>query len=384
MKVELSDVMREVVSVGTLRASGDQWKVVNAIINCRTPALGGHLFRCKDCGGEHPRYNSCRNRHCPKCQGGATAKWLEKRANELLPVPYFHVVFTIPHELNGIVLQNKKTLYDILFRAVSETLKETAKRRYGGEIGFFGVLHTWGQKLEAHPHIHCVIPGLILKKDHSIEQTPNTYFLPQKVLSLVFRAIFCRLLKQCHSKLILLGEQQYLEDSRSFNRFLQKLKQKNWIVYPKKPFARPENVLKYLARYTHRVAISNSRILGFKNGRVTFSYKDYTSEGKRRVMTLSADDFIRRFLLHVLPKGFVRIRHFGFMANAKRAKSLQKLRTILSQTKSSISQPESSRCSVCGSHRLEPLRKIPRKLLPFLTPKKRRKLPKRKDLPLVA
>jgi len=204
---ELADVFREVVDSAQLKATKEQWKVANAIINCRTEALGGHLYKCNDCSFEQPRYNSCRNRHCPKCQQGATSKWLEKRASELLPVPYFHVVFTIPHELNGIALQNKKVFYNLMFKAVSETLRDVSKRRYKGKIGYFAILHTWGQKLEAHPHIHCVMPGVVLRDDETIEKASENYFLPYKILTTVFRAVFLKLLEKNYDKFSFQGEQ---------------------------------------------------------------------------------------------------------------------------------------------------------------------------------
>lgn len=384
-KLELADILRDVVASGQLQASKEQWKVVNSIMNCRTSALGGHLYCCQECGQQQPRYNSCRNRHCPKCQGGAIAKWLEQRAEELLPVPYFHTVFTIPHELNGIVLQNKKLLYDILFKAVSKTLKDVSQRRLGGKIGFFSLLHTWGQKLEAHPHLHCVIPGAVLNKDGSVKTTSENYFLPKEVLSLVFRAIFCKLLEKAHPNLLFQGQQEYLADGRHFQCLLQKLQSKTWIVYPKKPFSGPETVLKYLARYTHRVAISNSRILSSGAGETTFSYKDYSAGGARREITLETSEFVRRFLLHVLPKGFVRIRHFGFMATANRSKSLLKLKTMLgARPLAEVSQTKKSCCSSCGSDKLVIVGKIPRKIVVLSTALPRSKKPKLKELPLVA
>jgi len=247
---ELADVFREVVSEGELKASPEQWKAVNAILNCRTEALGGHLYRCNDCGDEQPRYNSCRNRHCPKCQTGKTSR-LEKRAEELLPVPYFHVVFTIPHELNGIALQNKEEIYNLFFQAVSKTLKEVSEKRYGGKIGYFSILHSWGQKIEFHPHIHCVIPGIILKADESVKVLPENHFLPHEVLRLVFKAVFLTLLEKHYEKLSFHGEQALFKKKKIFENLVNKLWKKDWIVYLKKPFSGPHAVLKYLARYTH-------------------------------------------------------------------------------------------------------------------------------------
>ena len=352
-KVEIATIMRDVAATGTLSAPLEQWKIINSIINCRTAALGGHLYRCNSCGKEQPQYNSCRNRHCPKCQGGNTAKWLEKRAAELLPVPYFHIVFTLPHEFNSLVLFNKKVVLDILFKAASETLREVAKKRLGGKIGFFGVLHSWGQKLEFHPHLHLVVPGVVMKPDDTIEKTSSKFFLPQKVLSLVFRAVFIKLLRRAYQK----KEISY----DSFDELISVVKKKEWISYAKKPFSGPETVLKYLSCYTHRIAISNTRLLEYKNGKVTFSYKDYSDNCTKKQTTLSASEFIRRFLLHVLPKQFVRIRHFGFLANGVRTKALRKLRAALGvkETNSLLLSPCSEpQCIFCGKTALQCIAEI--------------------------
>lgn len=312
-----------------------QLKVLRAIRNCRTQALGGHLDRCSGCGHEAISYNSCRNRHCPKCQTNAREQWLAKRSEDLLPVPYFHVVFTLPHDLSCLALQNKRLIYDLLFRATAEALIEIAAdpKHLGAKIGFLAVLHTWGQNLQHHPHVHCVIPAGGLAADHAHWiRAPTSFFLPVRVLSKVFRAKFVDGLKrlfQAH-KLGFHGALRNLADPKQFRKFLRQLFRKDWVVYAKRPFRGPEYVLQYLARYTHRVAISNHRLITYEDGKVSFRYKDYAHGGKKRKMTVSADEFLRRFLLHVLPRGFVRIRHFGFLANRSRAQLVAICRELLS------------------------------------------------------
>ena len=312
-----------------------QLKALRAIRNCRTQALGGHLDRCSACGHEAISYNSCRNRHCPKCQTNAREQWLAKRSEDLLPVPYFHVVFTLPHDLSGLALQNKKLLYDLLFAATAETLLEIAAdpKHLGAKIGFLAVLHTWGQNLQHHPHVHCVIPAGGLALDHARwVRAPSSFFLPVRVLSKVFRGKFVDGLKRLFQakKLGFHGALRSLADWKQFRSFLRHLFRKDWVVYAKRPFRGPEYVLQYLARYTHRVAISNYRLIAFENGEVSFRYKDYAHGNKKRKMTLSANEFLRRFLLHVLPRGFVRIRHFGFLANRSRARLVAICRQLLS------------------------------------------------------
>jgi hypothetical protein len=312
-----------------------QLKVLRAIRNCRTQALGGDLDRCPGCGHEAISYNSCRNRHCPKCQTNAREQWLAKRSEDILPVPYFHVVFTLPHDLSGLALQNKKLLYDLLFRATAETLIEVAAdpKHLGAKIGFLAVLHTWGQNLQHHPHLHCVIPAGGLAPDHAgWIRTPTSFFLPVRVLSKVFRGKFVDGLKRLFraNQLGFHGALRNLAGPLQFRRFLRQLFRKDWVVYAKRPFRGPEYVLQYLARYTHRVAISNHRLIAFEDGKVSFRYKDYAHGNKKRKMTVSADEFLRRFLLHVLPRGFVRIRHFGFLANRSRAGLVAICRQLLS------------------------------------------------------
>jgi len=329
-------------------------KVLNAIVRCRTAALGGHRDRCVRCGHQAISFNSCRNRHCPKCQGNARAKWLAARSAELLPVPYFHVVFTLPHSLSALVLQNKRLLYDLLYRASAATMLELARdpKHLGADIGFLGVLHTWGQNLEHHPHVHYIVPagGLALDGSRWIDSS-RRFFLPVHALSRVFRGKFVAGLKQhfAQGKLQFHGSQQHLAAPGCFSRFLRQLFQTDWVVYAKPPFGGAEHVLNYLARYTHRVAISNHRIVAFENDSVSFRWRDYAHRGKNKVMTVSAHEFLRRFLLHVLPGGLVRIRHFGLFANRRRSAALQRCRVLLGAT-ACADPPESPslRCPACS------------------------------------
>jgi predicted Zn-ribbon and HTH transcriptional regulator len=302
-------------------------KVMQAVERCRTAALGGHLEQCDSCGFERPAYNSCRNRHCPKCQSLAKVKWLDKQKSETLPVGYFHLVFTLPHELNGLILTNKKILLSHLFKAVGETLVDFGHTRLGGQIGFITVLHTWDQTLLDHFHLHCLVPAGALSVDQKRWSPARKNFLfPVKALSIVFRGKFLDLLKKAfdRNKLLLVGQTASL----AFNLLINALRNKPWIVYAKKPFGSPVHVLNYLGRYTHRVALSNDRILSARNGAVTFSYRDRKNQDRKKTMTLDAHEFIRRFLLHVIPKGFVRVRHFGFLANRSKS-ALSKCRQLL-------------------------------------------------------
>jgi hypothetical protein len=303
-------------------------KVLRAIARCRTAALGGHIDECTGCGLRTTiSYNSCRDRHCPKCQTAARDRWIEARRKELLPTRYVHVVFTLPRHLAPLVLQNKKLIYDLLFRTSAETLLEVARnpKRLGAEIGFFSVLHTWSQKLEAHPHVHCVVPAGGLSSDHTRwVRSRENYFLPKEVLSEVFRGKFVDALKQAFrdGQLRFEGDLTLLAQPKIFAAWLRPLYRQDWIVYLKPPFGGPQFVLQYLGRYTHRVAISNHRLVSFADGKVTFRWRDSAHNNEQKLMTLSLDEFLRRFLLHVLPKGFVRIRHFGFLANRRRATTL--------------------------------------------------------------
>jgi len=302
-------------------------KVLLAIARCRTAALGGHLDECSRCGHRAISYNSCRNRHCPKCQAGACERWLEKRRRELLPTPYVHVVFTLPRHLAPLVLQNKKFIYDLLFRTSAETLPEVARdpQHLGAEIGFFSVLHTWSQKLELHPHVHCVVPAGGLSADQTRWIKPHyDFFLPVGVLGAVFRGKFYEALKCAfhEGRLNFHGDLEFLAQPKIFAAWLRPLFHKDWVVYAKRPFGGPEHVLRYLGRYTHRVAISNHRLISFADGEITFRWRDSAHRNEQKLLSLSLDEFLRRFLLHVLPKGFVRVRHFGFLANRRRATTL--------------------------------------------------------------
>jgi hypothetical protein len=337
-------------------------KVLLAIARCRTAALGGHIDQCTRCGHRATiSYNSCRNRHCPKCQTGAREHWLEARRRELLPSPYAHVVFTLPQQLAPLALQNKKIIYDLLLRASAETLLEVARnpRRLGAEIGFFSVLHTWNQKLQLHPHVHCVVAAGGLSLDHTrwIPARPR-FFLPRSGLRRRFRGKFVAGLKSAfqHGQLHLSGDLSLLVQPRVFASWLRPLFRKNWVVYCKPPFGGPEYVLQYLGRYTHRVAISNHRLISLADGQVTFRWRDSAHHNEQKVMSLSLDEFLRRFLLHLLPKGFVRIRHFGFLANRRRATLLplcrQALTAVQPQTQPEASAPKETRplwlCPNCG------------------------------------
>jgi hypothetical protein len=342
--------------------TGLHLKVLTAIERCRTAALGGHRDRCARCGYETTSYsyNSCRNRHCGKCQTNARDKWLAVRSRELLPVPYVHVVFTLPHQLAPLAFHNKRILYDLLFKASAATLLEIAAdaKHLGAEIGFLSVLHTWGQTLQHHPHVHCVIPAGGLSPDHQRWIHPRyRFFLPVDVLSPVFRGKFVAGLKRAwrRGELCLPGALKSLTQEKMFRCYLRSLHQQHWVVYAKPPFGGPEHVLHYLARYTHRVAISNHRLVDFTDGKVTFRWKDYAHGSKKCQMTLSAEEFLRRFLLHTLPRGFVRIRSFGFLANRRRATLLPLCRRLLpanprphSSEAAGQSGPALWRCPQCG------------------------------------
>ncbi len=312
-------------------------KVMRAIVACRTAALGGHIEQCDSCGQRAISYNSCLNRHCPKCQGAARQAWLAKRSAELLPVPYFHVVFTLPHVLAPLALQNKALVYGLLFRAAAETLLQIAAdpKHLGAKIGFLAVLHTWGQTLLHHPHLHCVVPGGGLSPDQR-RWIPcgHKFFLPVKVLSVVFRGKFLDALERAFKKhkLTLAGQLTPLQSPAEFATLLRAAAHRDWVVYAKRPFAGPAQVLTYLSRYTHRIAIANSRLVAMADGRVTFRWRDYAHGHQTRTMTLEADEFLRRFLLHVLPASFVRIRYFGLLANRQRAQLLNLCRFHLQCT----------------------------------------------------
>lgn len=312
----------------------EQLKVISAITSCRTSKLGGHVDVCEDCGHLRISYNSCRNRHCPKCQGLLKEKWIEDRKKDLLPIQYYHIVFTMPNNLNDLVLRNKKEMYSLLFKASSETLKELAAdpKYLGANIGFISILHTWGQNLMDHPHIHCIVTGggLSLKNKEWLSAKKN-FFLPVKVISSLFRGKFMDYLKQKYdnNKLFFPGKIKHLQNKSNFRKLVDTLYAKDWVVFSKPSFANPEAVIEYLGRYTNKVAISNHRIIKMEDGKVTFRYKDYSDDGKKKFMTLDVFEFIRRFLLHVLPKRFVKIRYYGILCHRYRKRNLLFCRYLL-------------------------------------------------------
>jgi hypothetical protein len=338
--IEVADIFRAAGPAYRAAHAGHlslaQLKVMSAIEHCRTAALGGHVEACEDCGQWRVAYNSCRNRHCPKCQGAAARTWLAEREADLLPVGYFHVVFTLPAEIADIAFQNKALVYDLLFRAGSETMLTIAAdpKHLGARIGITAVLHTWGSAMTHHPHVHMIVPGGGIAPDVSrwISSRP-AFLLPVRVLGKLFRRLFLTRLVALHDagRLAFFGSLVHLANRRTFLRHLAPVRTKRWVVYAKAPFAGPEAVLAYLSRYTHRVAISNSRLMAFDETGISFRYKDYRRDGadRQQVMTLAADEFIRRFLLHVLPRGFHRIRHYGLLAGSARKASLALARELL-------------------------------------------------------
>jgi Putative transposase/Transposase zinc-binding domain len=337
-RLELAEVIRSCgdafLDENGKALSPEQRRALRDIAACRTSALGGHLEECDRCGHRRIAYNSCRNRHCPKCQATAAARWVEAQAADLLPVEYFHIVFTLPAALSPLALQNPRVVYGLLFRAAAETLMQIAAdaKHLGAEIGFLAVLHTWGQTLQHHPHVHCVVPGGGLSPDGTgWVASPKGFFLPVRVLGRVFRGKFLAMLDAAfdRGRLAFHGRLRELAGAGRFHQLLRAAAQTEWVVYAKPPFGGPEQVLKYLARYTHRVAISNRRLVALKDGRVRFRYKDYARNGRRRTMTLEASEFLRRFLQHVLPSGFVRIRHYGFLANRCRREKVALCRELL-------------------------------------------------------
>jgi predicted RNA-binding Zn-ribbon protein involved in translation (DUF1610 family) len=360
--VEVADILRAQGDrfLDRYRRSFDfqQLKAFRAIQRCRTAALGGHIDACPKCGHRAISYNSCRNRHCPKCQTQAREHWLAARERELLATSYFHVVFTVPHELNVLALDNPRVFYDLLFSASAQTLLKVARdpKHLGAEIGVISILHTWGQNLLLHPHVHCAIPAGGLSPDHTRWIRPlYAFFLPVKVLSRVFRGKFLAGLKRLHRRkhLRCAGPAAALADPKQFRRFLRQLHRQDWVVYAKPAFGGPTNVLRYLGRYTHRIAISNHRLLAFDGERVTFLWKDYAHGGKQRTMTLLGTEFLRRLFLHVLPKGFVRIRYFGFLANRFRAHCLPLCQQLLASDRpppgTSSETASNWHCPNCGA-----------------------------------
>jgi hypothetical protein len=345
------------------RVSLGQLKVMSAIETCRTAALGGHVARCEDCSHTQIAYNSCRNRHCPKCQGAAAKQWLAEREAELLPVAYYHVVFTLPAPIGDIAYQNKAVIYDILFKASAEALSTIAAdpKHLGARIGVTSVLHTWGSAMTHHPHVHMIVPGggISLDGERWVSCRPG-FFLPVRVLSRLFRRLFLQALTAAHAagRLAFFGQHAALASVRAFATYLTPLRRTEWVVYAKRPFGGPQAVLTYLSRYTHRVAISNRRLIAFDSNGVTFKWKDYRTKGRERAkaMTLATGEFIRRFLIHVLPSGFHRIRHYGLFAGSKRAENIARARQLLAVLKprsenaadSNQSQTPSHPCPCCG------------------------------------
>jgi Putative transposase/Transposase zinc-binding domain len=347
-QLEVADIFRRYGEVYRQQhgasLSTAQRRVMNAIEVCRTAALGGHVEQCDQCGHQRNAYNSCGNRHCPKCQSLARAEWIEKRQSELLDCPYFHVVFTVPEQIAAIAFQNKEVVYAILFRAAAETLRTIAAdpKHLGAEIGFFAVLHTWGQALLHHPHLHCVVPGGGLSFDSSrwVSCRPG-FFLPVRVLSRLFRRLFLEALVRAFDtgKLNFFSSLEALRNRADFLCHLAPTRQTEWVVYAKAPFAGPEQVLDYVGRYTHRVAISNHRLIDMENGQIRFLWKDYRDQNQK-TMALPADEFIRRFLIHVLPARFQRIRYYGFLGNRYREEKLALCRHLLNMPPAEISAAE--------------------------------------------
>lgn len=367
--IEVADIFRDFGDQLHPR-SKDQWKAVNAIKNCRTGVLGGHLLKCGDCGHQKQAYNSCRNRHCPKCQFTARAKWIEKRTEDLLPVKYFHVVFTVPSELRPLMYINKELTYDLLFKASSETLKEVASRHLKADIGFFGVLHTWSQNLEFHPHVHYVVPGGGLTTDKS-KWVPcsEKYLLPTNILSDIFRVKFLEKIEEAYNKnkLKLVGSIEHLSNPGIFRDLILNCQAKKFNVHCEPPFAGPKAVIRYLGGYTHRIGISNHRLVKVENDRVFFKVRDKKDPSKKNVISLTAQEFMRRFILHVLPRGFTRIRHFGILSGRVKKKNSEIIRTIknvvidltsaLEETAKEIFQrvlgQDPDQCPACENGRLE-------------------------------
>jgi hypothetical protein len=361
--LEVADIFRAAGSAYRQAHAGHlsfgQLRVMSAIEACRTAALGGHLAKCEDCAHADIAYNSCRNRHCPKCQSAAAYDWLEARRADLLPVEYFHVVFTLPAPIADIAYTNKAVIYEALFKAASETLITIAAdpKHLGARIGLTAVLHTWGSALTHHPHVHCIVPGGGLSSDGTrwIACRPG-FFLPVRVLSRLFRRLMLQRLLKAHAQgaLHFFGDHGALHDTEAFRAFLKPLHRAEWVIYAKPPFAGPDQVLSYLARYTHRVAIANSRLVAFDGAHVSFKYKDYLANGeaRRKLMTLGANEFIRRFLLHLLPDGFHRIRHYGFLANGVRVASIAKARAALQaippEQPASANDAYAAPCPCCG------------------------------------
>lgn len=375
----LAEVLRLGLGVAPPRLPTHQWRILRALLACRTPALGGHRYRCEDCGRSHFVPHSCRNRHCPLCQGQAAHRWLEQQEAALLPVPYFHLVFTLPHELNPLIRQNQRTLYPLLFAAASQTLLEFGQNRFGAQVGITAVLHTWSQTLLDHYHLHCIVTGGGLSRDGARWVAARPYYLfPVMALSAVFRGKFCAALQRLYAEgeLEFHGQLAELAQRPNFQRLLRQASRRSWVVYAKRPFAGPEQVLAYLSRYTHRVAISPRRLLALdpQPQTVTFAWKDYADGARRKVMTLRAGEFVRRFCLHLLPERFVKIRHYGLLANAQRQTRIAQARAFLRPPTPNDGLPEGGPqpkaalpsetapprvCPFCGSRRLSLIEVVP-------------------------
>jgi len=385
-QLEVADIVHEYADDyrQTHRLSKMQHRVLNAISNCRTAILGGHIDQCNECGHQHITYNSCRNRHCPKCQGMDNIRWVKERENELLPIQYFHVIFTLPHELNLLAQYNQALLYTILIHSATETLQSFADKRWKGTLGITVVLHTWGQKLEHHIHLHTIVTGGVLTHDKQRWiNAPKNYLFKVDNLSKVYREKFCDKLKHAFDQGELINPPGSLlvASENHLQQFLQQLHNKDWVVYSKPPFAGPAAILKYLSRYTHRIAISNRRLISLEHGNITFSYKDYKDDCKEKTMSLKANEFIRRFLLHVLPKGFVRIRHFGLLAGRNRTAKLNQCRLLFNLPPAirkerqanldilrELSDSDPTVCKVCGKGQLLFLRALFRPLIEMHDP----------------
>lgn len=359
----LGRLLRQVLEGGLLKLCAAHWKILSALAACRTPALGGHCYRCEQCGREHFVPHSCRNRHCPQCQGTQALQWLERQEAVLLPVPYFHLVFTLPHALNPLIRQNRRALLHLLFETVSQTLLEFGRNELKAQIGITAVLHTWGQTLIDHYHLHCIVTGggLALEGSGWIRSSGH-YLFPVRALSQVFGGKFRAGLRRLYHQgtLEFHGELESLAQGQAFAELEQELQSQKWVVYAKRPFAGPQPVLRYLSRYTHRVAISNSRLLGWDEQSVRFSYKDYADGQRRKTMSLTIEEFVRRFCLHLLPEKFVKIRHYGLLSNRGRQERIASVRQALGvkeelaepATKAAPVDSESTsrlRCPHCGA-----------------------------------
>jgi hypothetical protein len=368
----LAEVLRQGLGVAPPHLPTAHWKILRALLACRTPALGGHRYQCADCGLTHFVPHACRNRHCPGCQGQAARAWLEQQEAALLPVPYFHLVFTLPHELNPLVRQNRRALYGLLFATVSQTLLEFGQNRFGAQVGITAVLHTWSQTVLDHYHLHCIVTGGGLASDGSRwVPAASDYLFPVAALSVVFQGKFCAGLQQLYAagQLEFHGQLVPLAQPRTFQALMRQATRRSWVVYAKRPFAGPRQVLAYFSRYTHRVAISPSRLraLNYQERTVTFTWKDYADAGRRKAMTLPVQEFLRRFCLHLLPPRFVKIRHYGLLGNRQRQAKAVQLRALIRaspQDAGPASAPEPlpaaaavsaaplQVCPYCGSQRL--------------------------------